>query len=239
MGLQIRLRHSLGERVVEVRPRTVERPLVVGRSKEADLQIPSVTVASQHCALFVHDGQWVVQDLGGGTLINGGPVEGPTALQVGDVLSIGGGNAPATIEIDPAGVEAGRTGAPAAEVIAVAVPMAAPAYAAPGRVPQAIAVQGFAPPARSAGRPLQAPPPPPPPGGYPAANEDSLDGWGDAGTSDSVPQRRYFPEEAVEFLGHDCRRHHRGDRDRVCDRCVHLLQPAAAGRAEGKSCSAR
>ena len=46
MGLQIRLRHALGERVVEVRPRSVELPLVIGRSKESDLQIPSVTVAA-------------------------------------------------------------------------------------------------------------------------------------------------------------------------------------------------
>ncbi len=42
----------------------------------------------------------------------------PRPLHVGDVLTIGSGNSPATIEIDPAGVEAGRAVPPASEIMA-------------------------------------------------------------------------------------------------------------------------
>ncbi len=200
MGLQIRLRHALGERVVEVRPRTVDRALVIGRSKEADLQIPSVTVAAQHCVLFVHEGQWVVQDMVGGTLLNDAPIAGPTALYVGDILTIGGGTAPATIEIDPAGVEAGRTGAPAAESVATPLPTAAPvaASAATSRAPQAVAAPGYG---RAPTRPMTASMPsafPPPLGAQTAGagDEDSVD-WNFASSGDPsspAPRRRKPPQ---------------------------------------------
>src|SRR5665213_2871380 len=108
MPLQVRLRHALGERLMDLPDRTAERPLVVGRSREADVKIPSVTVAAEQCALFVHDGQWVLQDTSGGsTLVNGAPAPGPTALCIGDVIALGGEANPATIEIDPAGAAQG------------------------------------------------------------------------------------------------------------------------------------
>ena len=114
MGLQVRVRHALGERLVDLADRPVERPLIVGRSREADLKIPSVTVASEHCALFVHNRQWVLQDTSGGaTLVNHVPTEGPTPLYIGDVIVLGNDSTPATIEIDPAGVAQGRSGHPA------------------------------------------------------------------------------------------------------------------------------
>jgi hypothetical protein len=114
MGLQVRLRHALGERLMELADRPAERPLVVGRAREADLKIPSVSVASEHCALFVHEGNWVVQDTSdGATWVNGEPVAGPTPLYIGDVISLGNDASPAVIEIDPAGVAQGRTGEPA------------------------------------------------------------------------------------------------------------------------------
>lgn len=190
MGLQIRLRHALGERVVEVRPRTIDLPLVVGRSKESDLQIPSVTVAAHHCVLFVHDGQWVVQDLAGATSLNDEPLSGPAALHVGDVLTIGAGAGPATIEIDPAGVEAGRTGAAATEMIATPVPVAAPVYAPqPSRMPQAAGISAFG-QSRPIGRMMPAAPPPPPRTAVAAADEDSVD-WGLP--AEPGPQRFYVP----------------------------------------------
>ena len=49
MGLQIRVRHALGQRVIELPDRAVDRPLVVGRAANAEVQVPSVTVAPKHC----------------------------------------------------------------------------------------------------------------------------------------------------------------------------------------------
>ena len=123
MGLQIRLRHALGERVVTLRPRSSDRPLVIGRSTEADLQIPSVAVGARHCVLFVHEGKWVVQSVAGDTALNGAAVKRPMHLHVGDVYDRGR-RVSATIEIDPAGVEEGRTGVPVGEVIARPAPTA-------------------------------------------------------------------------------------------------------------------
>src|SRR4051794_18913214 len=40
MGLQIRVRHALGERVIELPDRTVDEPLVVGRASTAEIQVP-------------------------------------------------------------------------------------------------------------------------------------------------------------------------------------------------------
>src|SRR5687767_14992131 len=117
MSLQARLRHSLGERWIELPARSVEAPLVVGRSGASDLQIPSVTVAQKHCVLFVHEGRWVVQDAGGGgpgTYVNGSKIAGPTFLHVGDVLTFGPDGGGAALDIDPAGAAEGRSGAPAA-----------------------------------------------------------------------------------------------------------------------------
>lgn len=117
MSLQARLRHPLGERWIELPPRGVDEPLVVGRAVTSDIQIPSVTVGQRHCVLFVHEGQWVVQDMGGGangTYVNGSRVQGAMFLNVGDVITLGpDGGAPA-IEIDPAGALQGRRGQPAA-----------------------------------------------------------------------------------------------------------------------------
>ena len=104
MPLQIRVRHALGERLIELPDRTVEGPVVVGRSSSSDVQIPSVNVAPRHCALFRHEGRWAIQDLGGttGTFIRGKPVTGPTPLHVGDVITVGSEATPPTIEVDPA-----------------------------------------------------------------------------------------------------------------------------------------
>jgi FHA domain len=112
MPLQIRVRHALGERLMELPDRTVEGPVVVGRSASSDVQIPSVNVAPRHCALFRHEGRWVVQDLGGttGTFMKGKPVTGPTPLQMGEVITVGSEATPPTIEVDPAAAAEGRTG---------------------------------------------------------------------------------------------------------------------------------
>lgn len=112
MGLQVRIRHALGERLMDLPARTVDHPVVVGRSGAADVQVPSVSVGLKHCALFVHDGVWAIQDLGGtsGTFVNGRKVTGPTPLNIGDVVTVGAESAAPKLEIDPAATAEGRTG---------------------------------------------------------------------------------------------------------------------------------
>ena len=121
MSLQVRLRHPLGERYMELPARGVDEPVVVGRSSGCDVQVPSVTVAQRHCVLFVHEGRWAVQDggSGAGTYLNGARIEGASFLNVGDVLSLGPDGNAATIEVDPAGLSEGRKG-PVVDVAAAA-----------------------------------------------------------------------------------------------------------------------
>ena len=111
MSLHVRLRHALGERLIELDDRAADDPHIVGRARQAVIKIPSVTVSNQHCAIFVHEDQWMLQDLSGGaTWVNGQEMQGPLALCVGDTISVGADSQPATIEIDPAAASAGRRG---------------------------------------------------------------------------------------------------------------------------------
>lgn len=134
MPLQVRVRHALGERLMELPDRTVENPVIVGRASACEVQVPSVSVASKHCALFRHEGHWVVQDIGGttGTYVNGQPVGEPVFLQVGDVVSIGSEAAAPTLEVDPAAAAEGRTGWAGDEVAAAPAAGAAYGYAGAG-----------------------------------------------------------------------------------------------------------
>jgi hypothetical protein len=133
----------------------------------------------------------VLQDTSGGsTWVNGNPIEGPTPLCVGDVITLGADASPATVEVDPAGVDEGRQGYPAESQEAAAAAAAAVAIAPS--------------PAPMRRGPAQAAVPPRPPGGYyagspqmppqpvAAANqgwggeaEDSIAGWQQAGPTDS------------------------------------------------------
>jgi hypothetical protein len=125
MPLQFRLRHALGERVLEIPPHPVDHPFVIGRGAEAGLIVPSPSIAPRQCVLFVHEGRWVAQEWkGNGTKLNGKPLEKPTRLRVGDVLSFGTEDPPATLEIDPVNAAAGKRGAPAMEVAQDAAPQA-------------------------------------------------------------------------------------------------------------------
>ena len=51
----------LGDRILELPERSVESPLIIGRGADADVQIPSIHVALQHLALFVHEGRWIAR----------------------------------------------------------------------------------------------------------------------------------------------------------------------------------
>jgi hypothetical protein len=155
MGLQVKVRHALGERVLELPSRGAEGPLVVGRTAEADLQVPSVHVGMRHLLLFVRDGRWFVQDAPGGTgtSVNGTLLKGPQPLRGGDVLTLGTEPDPPSLEIDPASIPT-ELPAPAVEAL--------PPTAAAGR--QEPSTQGPAPaapstsPAATATGPQLAPP---------------------------------------------------------------------------------
>src|SRR5688572_33313864 len=107
MSLQVRLRHPLGDRLIELTPRPAQQPVVVGRMAGSEVQVPSVAVAPKHSVLFVHQGRWVVQDSSGangaGTFVNGRRSAAATFLRVGDLVALGADPKAATIEIDPAG----------------------------------------------------------------------------------------------------------------------------------------
>ena len=171
MPLQVRVRHALGERLMDLPDRTVESPVVVGRASGCEVQVPSVSVANKHCALFRHEGHWVVQDVGGttGTFVNGEAVADPVFLQIGDVVSIGSESSAPTIEVDPAAAAEGRTGWAGEEASAAQAPAAtayegAYGYAAPG-APAGPSYGGYA----AQPRGYAAPGAPPAAGGYAGA----------------------------------------------------------------------
>lgn len=142
MSLQVRLAHVLGERIYEIPTRTAENPFIVGRGQGAGLQVPSLAVAMRHCALFTHKGKWCVQTLvPGGTLLNGVPLTQPVVLKVGDQLTIGNEEKPAMLEIDPAGVAAGKKGLPVLDAAEANQPTASPPAARqPAALPIATAL---------------------------------------------------------------------------------------------------
>jgi len=105
MRLQLRVRHVLGARVVEIEPRGPQRPIVIGRTPDADVQVPIGTVAPAHCVMYMEQDQWVIQDNGSstGTFVNGNAISGPVYVGFGDVVALGEGVGAPTIEIDPMG----------------------------------------------------------------------------------------------------------------------------------------
>jgi hypothetical protein len=114
MRLQVRVRHSLGEKVVELPARGVDHPVVIGRGAAADLQVPSLHVGQSHLALFIHEGKWVVQDGpdSTGTLIDGKPLATPRILHGREVLRLGPEGKAAALEIDPGGALSAGTPVP-------------------------------------------------------------------------------------------------------------------------------
>jgi len=70
---------------------TVQGPVVVGRSPGADILIPTDYVSGRHARFSLMGTSLMVEDLGSmnGTLLNGRPVENPTACTAGDVVTVG------------------------------------------------------------------------------------------------------------------------------------------------------
>lgn len=64
---------------------------LIGRDPHCNLRPASQAISKQHCALLVRDGRVFVQDLSStnGTLLNGSPVQGETAVKDGDQLKVG------------------------------------------------------------------------------------------------------------------------------------------------------
>lgn len=65
---------------------------VAGRSTASDLHIPHEEVSRTHAVIWRESGTTWIGDLGSsnGTAVDGSPVEGPTPLVLGDVISFGG-----------------------------------------------------------------------------------------------------------------------------------------------------
>src|SRR5947209_16022641 len=105
MTLQIRLVHALGDRLIDLPEKTHESPLVIGRATTADVQVPANSISRRHSLLYVHEGQWYIQDANGGarTLVNGQPTPEPTPVNSGDVVTLGADPEPPTLTIDPYG----------------------------------------------------------------------------------------------------------------------------------------
>lgn len=207
MALQVRLRHALGERVFELPERPAAEPLIVGRGRDATLQVPSISVAAQHLVLFVHEGGWVVQPMSGVVTVNEDPVDGPRLLQIGDIVGLGAeANAP-TLQIDPFAAAQGRVGRalagrvdtpvpgvramnPAVATLVAASP--APAPRSPGRM---------APPGVASAFPMPPAAPPPPDAAVEAEGQGEANGdggdtidWNPAAASMPQSTRYYVPK---------------------------------------------
>ena len=67
------------------------RSVILGRSKNCDVQVPSVKASRKHAEIYATDGRFHLRDLNSknSTLLNGRPLEGVTVLRPGDKLRIG------------------------------------------------------------------------------------------------------------------------------------------------------
>lgn len=66
--------------------------VVVGRSSSANLSLADRFLSRRHARLVLHEGSWLVEDLGSrnGTLVNGARIEGATRLSPGDEIAVSG-----------------------------------------------------------------------------------------------------------------------------------------------------
>jgi ABC-type multidrug transport system ATPase subunit len=68
-----------------------QKPLILGRGREADVHLPAPSVSRRHAMLEPSVPEWTLQDLNStnGTYINGQRVRQPTRLEVGDMIQVG------------------------------------------------------------------------------------------------------------------------------------------------------
>jgi len=90
-GLHARAQPSYALREGTVHHPLSKRPLLVGRGSEADIVLTGPLVSRRHAEFHQTEAGIVVLDLGSqnGVLVNGSPIAGPTALLVGDKVTVG------------------------------------------------------------------------------------------------------------------------------------------------------
>lgn len=118
-------RHIMGFHLVLFRGRAaIGAPLrwpltgtdcVIGTSPECDWHLDD-GVALRHCQFGYRGNQWLIVDLGGGTAINGCPLDRPTPIAAGDSVTIGG----CEVTIVDQDASAGAGSAPADTLLAAA-----------------------------------------------------------------------------------------------------------------------
>lgn len=157
MGLVIRLKHALGEQWFDLPSRPAETPVVIGRAADADISVPAVDISPRHTAMFMHEDRWVVQDLGNppGTFLNGQPLDTPTFVQPGDVITLGNSATSPRVEIDPQSAKWAKEGRvvarpPTPVPPASPEPMPAEPWPLPAEQPGAIYVRRKTPPTPAA-----------------------------------------------------------------------------------------
>ena len=96
--LRLRVEPAVGEPFA--RPLDQES-LVIGRSRDADLQVDDRFMSRRHTRVYSAAGELLVEDLGSrnGTLVNDRRIEVPTPVGPGDVIKISG----TRIVLEPAG----------------------------------------------------------------------------------------------------------------------------------------
>ncbi len=65
--------------------------IVVGRGREADIQLDDPSISRSHMQFMSDGGDWLASDLGStnGTRLNGGPLHGQAVLRSGDMIEVG------------------------------------------------------------------------------------------------------------------------------------------------------
>ena len=90
-GLRARALPSYALREGTVHHPLNKRPLLVGRGSDADIVLTGPLVSRRHAEFHETEAGIVVIDLGSqnGVLVNGSPITGPTALLLGDKVTVG------------------------------------------------------------------------------------------------------------------------------------------------------
>jgi pSer/pThr/pTyr-binding forkhead associated (FHA) protein/tetratricopeptide (TPR) repeat protein len=103
-----------GEHFAEIKA-SGDQPVTLGSSNTNTLTLPDDSLASEHAALSLADGQWVLTDLSGrGLSVNSLPVtQGP--IQDGDIISLGLFKIVAAVQTDQARQVQEAAGPPASE----------------------------------------------------------------------------------------------------------------------------
>lgn len=72
-------------------PLPLDRPFILGRSRQADIKLEDEMASRQHTKVVYAGGRFQVEDMGSknGTYLNGHKLTGPSALKSGDYIRIG------------------------------------------------------------------------------------------------------------------------------------------------------